>query len=301
MLKSKHFLTMALMALALTACAAAGQRPASGQAAATGQPGATGQQFGGGGRFGREGQAGSLSSNPPTPPVPDVGALELLEVPQSAQRSVEPVPAIDLESQLVTQAYAEVEVARASTPTPVLEAQVANVSGVASTPASQPYVSPLLVTPTPFAPAPPLVVQSHEVLIPRVVNRATCAIANVGECTPTMTAGVTLHLTWTFIEEGPESFGWWTAQVIVTRDGAPFLTHWAANGRETNPPDPEKGEMWKLNVGEEAEFRAGLENVQPGYYTAQLRMCLMTGANCEVGRGWTMVGGDTIQFLIVSG
>ncbi|MBM4424146.1 MAG: hypothetical protein FJ030_12290 [Chloroflexi bacterium] len=63
-------------------------------------------------------------------------------------------------------------------------------------------------------------------------------------------------------------------------------------------PPPDEDENSILFVGKVAEFQAGLDNAQPGQYTARLVMCPLNVAECNEGKGWQNVGGDSINFVI---
>lgn len=241
-----------------------------------------------------------------TPALPDIGFSGTVEVPEGALRQVDPLLDFDPVSVLVTQAYEEVGIdpdanneAISATATAIAD-PLADVPGTpGSSTASGGYVSPLLVTPTAHAPPPPLVAMPSSAKIPNVVNTAKCLISNVGDCQPAMQSGVDLHFTWTFGVEGDKQLQWWQAVIIVTRDGQGFRTIWVGNSADPSPAAPEDKAMSVINVGQVASFNGGIEDVEPGYYTAFLRMCLMEVPDCDDGRGWTDVGGETINFLIV--
>jgi hypothetical protein len=132
-------------------------------------------------------------------------------------------------------------------------------------------------------------------LIPNAVNTAECEIRKVGDCTPAMARDVTLFFTWTFGVRGSEPFQWGNAAVIVERDGQPFK--WSQTNNGLQPP-PKKDEPSRLLTGQQARFAAGLDEAEPGVYTARLTMCLAPVADCNAGIGWQDVGGDVITFVI---
>lgn len=261
------------------------------------------------------GQGGAVATQRPlaTPESLSISVSSTLEIPAILNPDLDPLPTGDIVSLLVTQAYAEV-----NAPTPNIPAAQATAtafadpfagltsnatpvpggsgSGLVSTGSG--VTSNLLVTPTAFAPAPAQVINARAITIPNAVNTATCTVQGVGLCTPTITAGNTVFMNWQFGVQGSQQFRWTRALIVITRDGGGFQTVPVADGRNPNPPDESKGEPWILNVGATAEFRAGIENIQPGYYTAQLRVCLLEPDECDLGRGWQDVGGDTIQFLV---
>lgn len=143
--------------------------------------------------------------------------------------------------------------------------------------------------------APASVIVSGRILINDAVNTATCEIRNVGDCTPGMQRGVTLFFTWTFGVRSSEAFEWGNAAVVIERDGQPFK--WSQAGDGLHLP-PEEGESPRLLPGEQAVFRAGLDEAQSGAYTARLVMCVHPVADCNAGNGWQDVGGDIINFVI---
>ena len=88
---------------------------------------------------------------------------------------------------------------------------------------------------------------------------------------------------------------WGMAAVSIDKDGQSYRWFEANNGLK---PPPEEDESPKILNGENAEFRAGLDNLPPGSYTARLMMCQLTPAECLAGSGWQAVGGQSIQFTI---
>jgi hypothetical protein len=151
---------------------------------------------------------------------------------------------------------------------------------------------------TPTAPAnavPASAIISEPIVLTNAVNTADCKIRNMGDCTPTMPVGTDLYFTWTFGYHSPQRFTWGNAAVIITRDGQPFVWTQVGNGLKKPPP---KDVGWILSNGQTAEFRAGMEDVQPGAYKAWLVMCTLSPFECNDGKGWQEVGGDTINFVI---
>ncbi len=199
-----------------------------------------------------------------------------------------PVPTVDFVSLLVTQAYQSVTLRPRITESPTATAAINSTSANAAS------------RPTPTAtlnPAPAFVIFSTPIQIANAVSTADCKIRKGGDCAPIMAAGQTLFFTWTFGVRGEGSFQWGQAAIVVTRDGETIQWTQAGNGL-VRPPDPDKNESWTLNVGQSAEFAGGLENAQPGYYTARLMMCLLSMSDCNAGKGWQPVGGESINFLI---
>jgi hypothetical protein len=200
-------------------------------------------------------------------------------------------PTQDMISLLVTQAYSQVTVTPRATE-PVL---------VTSTPTLQ---SPINIahfsTPTPTqASALASVIFSEPVQITNAVNTADCKIRGVGDCTTTMQAGNTLFFTWTFGVQGPQSFSWGQAAVVVARNGETYT--WTQTGNMlVSAPDSTKDEYWTLAVGQSAQFAGSLDNPEPGQYTARLMMCTLSPAECNAGQGWQNVGGAAIRFVIES-
>ena len=282
MAKKKWILLfVVVIALSATACLRGAGQPGSGRFADQAE----------GGRPG-DGSAGEVqSNNPPTPEPPDISASALIEIPEGAQRTVDPLPQIDLLEYVAGIPY-EVTIPNVTTAS---DSSSAAPNGAS---ASNQYVSPLLVAPTPAAPAPPVVVDGGVVSIPSGRNTATCVIPGMGDCQATMNAGTGIHLTWTFEQDSPASFEWWDAQIVVTRNGEPYLVHSAANGLDRSGRAADSDEKWVLPVGQSAEFRAGLVDIEAGIFSAYLQMCL-SSEPCTAGGTRTRVGGDTIQFLIV--
>jgi hypothetical protein len=64
----------------------------------------------------------------------------------------------------------------------------------------------------------------------------------------------------------------------------------------TLPPD--KDAKWELKVNDIAEFRAGIDKIQAGSYTARLMICTNAPADCRAGNGWQRVGGNYINFTV---
>lgn len=261
------------------------------------------------------GQGGPVATQRPlaTPEGITINVSGTLEAPAALNPDLDPLPTGDVVSLLVTQAYAEV-----NAPTPDIAGAQATATAFADPFASFTsdatavpggsggglvttgggVTSNLLVTPTAFAPAPAQVISARAVTIPNAVNDATCTVQGVGLCTPTITAGNAVFMNWQLGVRGSQQFRWTRALIVITRDGGAFQSVPVADGRNPSPPDESKGEPWILSVGATAEFRAGIENIQPGYYTAQLRVCLLEPDECDLGRGWQDVGGDTVQFLV---
>lgn len=245
------------------------------------------------------------------PDAPDVSDT-VIEVPEAALPAVEPLPEIDFVGLLVTEAYANYDVnptatpaanAFLATPTATVAVQPGTLSGELMGPVEgSAYVSPLLVTPTPFKPAPPLVIIPSSPLIAQAEVDAICTRPGIGDCLPTMVAGQDLYFTFQFKDESPKVFEYGASEVVIVRDGVGFATIISTNGRDPNPPpnEDDSNVMRTLAVGDTAEFRAGLEDIAPGYYEVRLRLCLMPRDQCELNRGWTYTGGEHIEFLIVS-
>lgn len=152
-------------------------------------------------------------------------------------------------------------------------------------------------TPAPAAPAAASPYLAEPIQIPNAVNSADCKIRDLGDCSTTMSPGVTVFFTFTFGVAGDQKFSWGNAAVVVARDGQQFAWSQVGDGLVA-APDFTKNEGWTLNVGQQAEFRSGLENIQPGHYTARLAMCTLSPDECDAGRGWQNVGGDAIDFVI---
>ncbi len=256
----KTVFILGLFALSLAACVR-GRVLLTGSAPSTPQPTAA--------PFTR---TAAPTSVPTQPPIESVGGQT-------------PEPTFDFPSYLLTQAYA------AYTPAP------------SETPLAAPAVTATRVpdnlfiftaTPAPTS-ASTSVILIEPIQIPNAVNTADCKISRVGDCAPTMNAGVNLFFTWKFGVRGSESFSWGNAAVVVVRDGAQFRWTQVGNGL-VKPPGIDQG--WSLRVGQMAEFRAGLEKAQPGHYTARLLMCALSPIECNAGQGWQNVGGEAIDFVI---
>jgi hypothetical protein len=203
-----------------------------------------------------------------------------------------PVPTQDLQSYLLTQAYSAFTPQASATP---LTTEVAPTVAATARPASggpAPTATP--VTPT----AVPVLYPAETVQIPNAYNTAQCEIRNFGDCTVTMSSGVTVDLTYTFDVAGNQ-FTFGDAAVVTTKDGKQYA--WSQSGNSlVKPPDFTKDESWVLNGGQQAEFHTGLENLQPGHYTARLYICTGTPQQCSAGQGWTNVGGQVVNFTISS-
>ena len=230
---------------------------------------------------------GGASTNAPAPtstPFPPTAAGTA-----TPEVGYTPPPTRDVIGELVTQAYILVTPAPRSTQPPTTTAMPLTVP---------PGINRLLTPTATLNPAPGSVIVSEPILIANAVNTADCKIRDVGNCTPTMREGVTVYFTWTFGVRGAGTFDWGQAAVVITRNGQALKWTQTGNGLVRRPPDPEKNESWTLLVGQMAEFRAGLENAQPGYYVARLLMCRLSMAECNQGQGWQNVGGDAINFVV---
>jgi hypothetical protein len=198
-------------------------------------------------------------------------------------------PTQNVISILVTQAHLQV--------TPIPRMTQPPLPTAAATSIVPPDIARLLTPTATHNPAPASVIFSEPIQIANAVSAADCKIRKGGDCTPVMAAGQTLFFTWTFGVQGERSFQWGQAAIVVTRDGETIQWTQAGNGL-VRPPNPDTNESWTLNVGQSAEFAGGLENAQPGYYTARLMMCLLSMSECNEGKDWQPVGGESINFLI---
>lgn len=201
-------------------------------------------------------------------------------------------PTQDLQSYLLTQAYSAYTPQATATP---LTTEVAPTVAATSRPASgEPLPTATPVTPT----AVPVLYPSEPIQITNAYNTATCEIRDFGDCTVNMSSGVTVYLTYTFDVAGNQ-FNFGDAAVVTTKDGAQYA--WSQSGNSlVKPPDFTKDETWTLSGGQQAEFHAGLENLQPGHYTSRLYICTGTPQQCSAGQGWTSVGGQVVSFTITS-
>ncbi len=198
-----------------------------------------------------------------------------------------PPPTEDVISMLVTQAYMRV--------TPATQTTRSSPATTATSVVVPPHIARLLTPTATLNPAPAAVIFSEPILVANAVNAADCKIRNVGDCTPTMQAGETLFFTWTFGVEGGVTFNWGQAAVVIIRNGQEFK--WAQVGNVLGQI-PEAHESWTLLNGQTAKFTAGLDNAQPGYYTARLVMCTLSPDECDAGQGWRNVGGEAIRFVV---
>jgi len=196
-------------------------------------------------------------------------------------------PTQDVISMLVTQAYMQF------TPAPQT---TQSSSSTAATSAIVPSDIARLLTPSAtLNPGPASVIVGEPILIANAVNTADCKIRKVGDCVPTMQAGETLFFTWTFGVEGGVTFNWGQAAVVITRNGQAFK--WTQVGNVLGQI-PDTNESWTLLNGQTVKFTAGLDNAEPGYYTARLVMCTLSPDECDAGRGWQNVGGEAISFVV---
>ena len=200
--------------------------------------------------------------------------------------SLTAAPTLGFTDYLLTQAYSAFTPQAAPTEIVVTPTATHTGGSVAAT-----------ATPAQAVPAAASLYLAEPIQIPNAVNSADCKIRDLGDCTTTMPPGVTVFFTFTFGVAGAEKFSWGNAAVVVARDGQQFAWSQVGNGLVT-APDFTKNESWTLNVGQQAEFRSGLENIQPGHYTARLAMCTLSPDECDAGQGWQNVGGDAIDFVI---
>jgi len=238
----------------------------------------------------------------PAPTLPSVAATPTLAgsaTPAPTRRpTTEPVgytplPTRDLINDLVTLAYTLVTPAprRTQTPATVAASPTTTVTGSNRSATS---TAPLNTAPSSVIIAD--VIIAEPILIQNAVNTADCKIRNIGDCTPTMKSGVDLYFTWRFGVETSGVFQWGQAAVVITKDGQPLTWTQVGNGL-VRPPGKDVG--WKLTAGKTAEFRAGMEDVTPGSYTARLVMCTLSPIECNANQGWQNVGGEAITFVIV--
>jgi hypothetical protein len=269
MFRRKIVITLMIGALALTACAAIRR--------------ATGGGAGGAGfQLTRTAEAAGQPTHTPAAtqePQPQATATE--SVPNT------PVPTVDFRGYLLTQAYSLYTPRPSTTPSP----------GPTATNTQGPTPIGGFVNPTAVPTTAPLtsVYFSEPVTITNAVTEALCEIRNIGDCIPQMPKGSSTYYTFTFGVAGGVDFQWGIAAVAIDKDGQSFRWFEADNGLK---PPPEEDEMPKILNGESAEFRAGLDNLQPGNYTVRLMMCQLTPAECLAGGGWQAVGGQSIQFTI---
>lgn len=213
------------------------------------------------------------------------GSQELTSTPPATQ---------DLQSYILTQAYSQYTPIASLTPQPQTTGVV--VSPAAGSQSSLHITSSIpLDTPTPHFDAPASVIVSGPVAIANAINTATCIINGVGDCTSTIPQGSAVYFTWNFGVQGSQAFSWGNAAVVVQKDGQPYKWFQANN---TAKPAPADGQMSTLAVGDQAVFRGGIDNIQPGTYSAKLVMCLASVEECNAGTGWQDVGGDTVQFVV---
>lgn len=194
-----------------------------------------------------------------------------------------PIPTVDFVSYLVTQAYQNY------TPEPP-------ATDTAEPPTPVVYSGPVVAaSPTAVISTASSVYLNEPIQIANAVNTADCKIRNVGNCTPAMKTGISTYFTWTFGVQSSQIFSWGQAAVVIVRDGQQIVWTQVGNGLQ-RPPGKDKG--WTLRAGQKAEFRAGLEKLQPGHYTARLAMCTLSPTECNAGQGWQNVGGEAIDFVI---
>jgi len=203
-----------------------------------------------------------------------------------------PQPTFDFQGFILTQAYSKFTSMPGATAVPPPTNVTQSQSSVAVT-SSVP-----LATATPHFSAPASVIVSGPVAIANAINTAECVINGVGACTSTIAEGASVYFTWHFGVQGSQAFKWGNAAVVVQKDGQQFKWFQANN---TAKPPPAAGQISTLAVGDQALFRGGLDNVQPGSYSAKLVICQASVEECDAGTGWQDVGGDTVQFVVNPG
>lgn len=238
-----------------------------------------------------------VGGNPPEGVRPTVAApvieSTLTPEPESPQATATesvpntPAPTVDFRSYLLTQAYTFHTPRPSTTPSP----------GPTATQTQGPTPVGGFVNPTAVPTTAPLtsVYFTEPVTITNAVTEALCEIRNIGDCVPQMPKGTSTYFTFTFGVAGGVDFQWGTAAVAIDLNGQSYRWFQADNGLK---PPPDEDEMPKILNGESAEFRAGLDNLQPGNYTVRLMICQLTPDECLAGGGWQAVGGQSIQFTI---
>jgi hypothetical protein len=226
-----------------------------------------------------------------TPPVTQVVELPTQSAatnlpPPTATVAVPntPVPTMDFRSYLLTQAYSMYTPDATSTlpPAPTATATfVPGTGGVIANPTTVPSPAPITS-----------VYINEPVLLPNAVTEVTCEIRNIGDCVPTMPKGTSTYFNWKF----GVSYG--EAAISIERNGQSLRWFLTSDGLKP-PPEDEDDSVILLN-GENAEFRAGLDNLDTGSYTAHLYICPLTPAECLAGNGWQKVGGQSVQFTIAN-
>ena len=223
--------------------------------------------------------------------APTVGALD---PSASTQTAFTPIPTYDVVSKLVTQAYA------LYTPTPGSAATKAPAATAVATAAPSNTGNS---DPVPTAAGATIIIVPSNVIVGGSVNfanftnTATCVIKQIGDCTPMMKPNQDIYLAWRFTNNSVRTFTYGDASVIIVRDGQGFANTPTSNTLTRNRP-PDKDAKWELKVGESAEFRAGIDRIQPGAYSAYLMICTNVPADCRAGNGWQRAGGETITFTI---
>lgn len=237
------------------------------------------------------GGAGNVRARPTRTPAPTVGALD---PSASTQVAFTPIPTYDVVSKLVTQAYA------LYTPTPGSAATKAPAA-TAVAPAAPSNTG--AVDPAPAAAGATIIIVPSNVIVNGSVNfanftnTATCSIKLIGDCTTLMKQNQDIYFAWRFTNNSVRTFTYGEASVIIVRDGQGFANTPTSNTLTRNRP-PDKDAKWELKVGESAEFRAGIDKIQPGAYSAYLMICTNVPADCRAGNGWQRTGGETIIFTI---
>ncbi len=203
-----------------------------------------------------------------------------------------PGPTTDFSAYLLTQAYAAYTPQASATelPTTPFPATQTPVIGTSS--------GGLAATAAPTQPpAPVSLILQEPTQIPTSYITADCKIRDIGDCTSSMSSGITVFLQYTFSVAG-QKYSWGNAAVTTTKDGQQYAWQLVGNALLKKQPDATKNEMNTMTPGGTAIFNAGLGNLQPGHYTARLAICPNTPDLCSAGVGWQNVGGQAVNFVI---
>ena len=236
------------------------------------------------------GGAGNVRTRPTRTGAPAVGTVD---PSASTQTAFTPIPTYDVVSKLVTQAYA------LYTPTPASAATNAATAtaGATAIPSNSgntdlaPSASGEIII------APSSVIVNESINFTNFTNNATCSIKLIGDCTTVMKPNQDIYMTWKFTNNSARTFNYGDTSVLIVRDGQTFANMQTVNGlTRTLPAD--KDAKWELKVNEIAEFRAGIDKIQAGAYTAHLMICTNVPADCRAGNGWQRVGGNYVNFTV---
>jgi hypothetical protein len=227
-----------------------------------------------------------VPSGSPTTLPQDTATVAPTTAATDSSAASTPQPTFDFQGFILTQAYSKFTPPPGSTPQP--QSTIVTPSGAVTS-------SVPLDTATPHFSAPAAVIVSGPVSISNAINKATCVINGVGDCTPTISLGASVYVTWTLGIQGSQAFKWGNAAVVFQKDGKQFK--WLQANNSAQKP-PEAGQISTLAVGDQAIFRGGLDNIQPGAYSAKLVICLASVEQCNAGAGWQDVGGDTVRFAV---